>query len=129
MPQQFTVRLKNEPGALADLAEALGERGIDIRSIGAGGVGGQGLAVLTTNDDAAAREVLRKTRYTFFEGETLTVAVVDQPGSLARVTRRLADAGVNIGGVLVLNRHQGKAELAFTVDDGATARRVLAASQ
>jgi hypothetical protein len=128
MPQQFTVRLKNEPGALAALAEALAERGIDIRSVGAGGVGGQGLAVLTTNDDAAAREVLRKTRYTFFEGETLTVAVPDQPGSLARVTRRLAEAGVNIAGVLVLSRHQGKAELAFTVDNPLLARRVLAAS-
>jgi hypothetical protein len=129
MPQQFTVRLKNEPGALAALAEALSERGIDIRSIGAGGVGGQGLAVLITNDDTAAREVLRKHRYTFFEGEALTVAVVDQPGSLARVTRRLAEAGVNIGGVLVLSRHQGKAELCFTVDDAPTARRVLAAGQ
>jgi hypothetical protein len=129
MPQQFTVRLKNEPGALATLAEALGEGGIDIRSIGAGGVGGQGLAVLTTNNDAAAREVLRKSRYTFFEGEPLTVAVVDQPGSLARVTRRLAEAGINIGGVLVLNRHQGKAELALTVDDPSKARRVLAGAQ
>ena len=129
MAQQFTVRLKNEPGALAALAEALGERGIDIRSLGAGGVGGQGVAVLITNDDAAAREVLRKTRYTFFEGEALTVAVVDQPGSLARVTRRLAEAGINIGGVLILGRHQGKAELAFTVDDGPKARRVLAGSQ
>ena len=129
MAQQFTVRLKNEPSALAALAEVLGERGIDIRSIGAGGVGGHGVAVLTTNDDAAAREVLRQTRYTFFEGEALTVAVVDQPGSLARVTRRLAEAGINIGGVLILGRHQGKAELSFTVDDAPKARRVLAASQ
>jgi hypothetical protein len=127
MAQQFTVRLKNEPGALAALAEALGERGIDIRSVGAGGVGSQGLVVLTTNDDAAAREVLRQARYTFFEGEALTVAVVDQPGSLARVTRRLAEAGVNVAGLVVLHRHQGKVELAFTVDDAPTARRVLAA--
>ena len=128
MAQLFTVRLKNEPGALASLAEALGERGIDIRSVGAGGVGGQGMVVLTTNDDAAAREVLRRARYTFFEGEALTVALADQPGSLARLTRRLAEAGVNIGAVVVLGRHQGKAELSFAVDDVATARRVLAAS-
>jgi hypothetical protein len=127
--QQFTVRLKNEPGALARLAEALGERGIDIRSIGAGGVGTQGMVVLTTNDDAAAREALRQTRYTFFEAEALTVAVADQPGSLARLTRRLAEGGVNIAGIVMLRRHQGKAELSFSVDDSARARRVLAAFQ
>ncbi|HYY89835.1 MAG TPA: ACT domain-containing protein [Chloroflexota bacterium] len=129
MALQFTVRLKNEPGALASLAEALGARGIDIRHIGAGGVGSQGVVVLTTNDDAAARDVLRQAKYTFFEAEALTVAVTDEPGSLARVTRRLADAGVNIAGVLVLRRHQGKAELSFTVDDAGRARRVLAASE
>ena len=126
MALQFTVRLKNEPGALASLAEALGERGIDIRNIGAGGVGTHGVVVLITNDDGAARDVLRQARYTFSEAEALTVAVADEPGSLARVTRRLADAGVNIAGVLVLRRHQGKAELSFTVDDPTKARRVLA---
>jgi hypothetical protein len=31
--------------------------------------------------------------------------------------------------VLVLGRHQGKAELAFTVDDAPKARRALAAAQ
>ena len=29
--RQFSVRLKNEPGALATLAEALADRDIDIR--------------------------------------------------------------------------------------------------
>ena len=49
----------------------------------------------------------------------------DQPGSLARFMRRLADAGVNVIGVVTLGRHQGKAELAFTVDEVDKARRVL----
>ena len=125
MAQQFTVRLKNEPGALARLAETLAERGIDIRWLGAGASGRSGCAVLMTNNDSRAREVLRGARYTFLEGEALTVAVEDHPGSLARATRRLADAHVNIQGVLVLGRRQGKAELAFSVDDVARARRVL----
>jgi hypothetical protein len=125
MPQQFTVRLKNEPGALAGLAQALADHGIDIRTISAGGVGSFGCAVLTTSNDAAARDVLRRTKYTFLQGEALTIALEDQPGSLARFTRRLADAGVNVNGVLTLRRHQGKAELAFTVDEVDKARRVL----
>jgi hypothetical protein len=122
---QFTVRLKNQPGTLADLAQALADQGIDIRTIGAGGIGTSACVVLSTNNDAAARDVLRKARYTFVEGEVLTVAVEDVPGSLARLTRRLADAGVNIVGVLVLGRRQGKAELALTVDAVDKAKRVL----
>ena len=35
MPIVFTVRLKNEPGALAGLAAKLGEHGIDIRNVAA----------------------------------------------------------------------------------------------
>ena len=54
MAKLFTVRLKNEPGALARLAAKLGEQGIDIRSSAAGAVGTVGCAVLSTNNDTAA---------------------------------------------------------------------------
>ncbi|HEX8966992.1 MAG TPA: ACT domain-containing protein [Chloroflexota bacterium] len=128
MAIHFTVRLKNEPGALARVAALLGEHGIDIRTVGAGAVGSHGYAVLSTNNDAATRTVLRQARYTFIEGEALNVGVEDRPGALAAMTGRLAEAGVNITGVVLLARHQGKAELAITVDDVETAHRVLATS-
>jgi hypothetical protein len=104
----------------------LGEHGIDIRTIGGGAVGKIGFVVLSTNNDPAATEVLRKARYTFSEGEVLRIGVEDRPGSLARLTGRLAAAGVNITGVVVLGRHQGKAELGITVDEPEAARRALA---
>ena len=127
MPQQFTVRLKNEPGALAEMAQALADHGIDIRAVAAGGVGSFGCAVLSTSNDVAARGVLKRAKYSFVEGEVVNVAVEDQPGSLARLTRRLADAGINVESVLVLGRRQGKAELAVTVDDIDKARKLLGA--
>jgi len=127
MTQQFTVRLKMEPGALAEMAQALADHGIDIRAVAAGGVGSFGCAVLSTNNDVAARDVLKRAKYSFVEGEVVNVAVEDQPGSLARLTRRLADAGINVESVLVLGRRQGKAELAVTVDDIDKARKLLGA--
>jgi hypothetical protein len=122
----FTVRVKNEPGALAQLATRLGEHGIDIRTLAVGAVGSYGCAVLTTSNDRAARDVLRQARYQFIEGEPLTVGVEDRPGALAQLTGRLGEAGVNITGLVLIGRHQGKAELAITVDSVETARRVLA---
>jgi hypothetical protein len=128
MGKQFVVRLKNEPGALARLAAQLGEHGIDIRTIGVGAVGSSGCAVLSTNNDSATHDVLRQAHYNFVEGEALTVGLEDRPGALAKLSGRLAAAGVNITGLVLLGRHQGKAELAITVDEIEAARRVLSAS-
>ncbi len=125
MPMQFTVRIENQPGALARLAETLAENGVDIRSIGASVVGSAGYTVLMTNDDARAEQVLRAQNYEFQEGEAVTAFIEDRPGALAHTARQLADAGVNIHGVLLLGRHQGKAELSFSVDHVARARRAL----
>ena len=122
----FTVRLKNEPGSLALLAARFADDGIDIRSLALGAVGTYGCAVLSVSNDAEAREVLRHWRYQFVEGEAINVGVVDRPGALAQLTGGLAEAGVNILGLVVLGRYQGKAELAITVDSVEAARRVLA---
>jgi len=48
MANQFVVELKNEPGGLATLAEALAARGIDLRAIGGGGIGASGHIIMTT---------------------------------------------------------------------------------
>jgi hypothetical protein len=125
--QQFVVQLPNELGALARLLEALATRGLDLRSIGASSIGSQGAAVLVLNDAATARQILRAGKYIFIEGEALVTSAPDQPGAVAGIARRLADAGVNLQGLAILGWHQGKAELALSVDDPDMARRVLGA--
>jgi hypothetical protein len=63
--------------------------------------------------------------YTFVEAEALVTSAPDQPGGLARMTRRLADAGINIQRLAILGWQQGKAELALSVDNPQLAQRVL----
>lgn len=123
--QQFVVQLPDQPGALAQLLEALAARGLDLRSVGAGTVANRGTAVLVLNDAETARAVLLAGRYTFVEGEVLVTSAPDQPGAVAGLARRLADAGVNLQGLAILGWHQGKAELALSVDQPEVARRVL----
>ncbi|MGC8634700.1 MAG: hypothetical protein ACP5VP_08550 [Candidatus Limnocylindrales bacterium] len=125
MAQQFIVQLKNEPGALATLAEALAARGVDLRAIGGGGLGDAGHVIMTTADDDAARRVLDEGGYTYFEGESLLAEVNDEPGGMARIARRLADAGVNVYGHLFIGRWGDRAMFAFVVDDPDKARPVL----
>jgi hypothetical protein len=125
MANQFVVQLRNEPGSLAVLAETLAARGVDLRAIGGGGIGGSGHVIMTTADDATTRAILEEGRYTFVEGESILAEVDDRPGGMASISRALADAGVNVLGHLFLGRWGDRAMFAFVVDDPETARPIL----
>jgi hypothetical protein len=125
MANQFVVQLKNEPGAMATLAEALAARGVDLRAIGGGGIGDAGHVIMTTADDAATKQILDEGGYTYIEGESILAEVDDRPGGMARLSRELADAGVNIYGHLFLGRWGDRAMFAFVVDDPDKARPIL----
>jgi hypothetical protein len=125
MANQFVVQLKNEPGAMASLAEALAARGVDLRAIGGGGIGDSGHVIMTTADDATTKEILDEGGYTYIEGESILAEVDDRPGGMAAMSRQLADAGVNIYGHLFLGRWGDRAMFAFVVDDPDRARPIL----
>ncbi len=107
------------------LSEALAARVVDLRAIGGGGLGGAGHVIMTTADDDATRAILDEGNYTYFEGESILAEVDDRPGGMARISRELADAGVNIYGHLFLGRWGDRAMFAFVVDDPAVARPIL----
>lgn len=125
MAKHFIVQLENRPGALAHLAHALAARGINITHVASGGHGTFGFACLETSDFEATHEVLRGIGLDFVEGETLVVSLRDQPGTLAAVTARLAEAGINVQSMMTLSRCDGEVEIALVVDDAGRAREIL----
>ena len=125
MAKQFVVELKNEPGAMATLAESLAARGVDLRAIGGGSIGDSGHVIMTTADDDTAKAVLDEKGYNYIEGESILAEVDDRPGGMAAMSRQLADAGVNIYGHLFLGRWGDRAMFAFVVDDPDKARPIL----
>jgi len=125
MANQFVVQLKNQPGAMAVLAEELAARGVDLRAIGGGGIGNSGHVIMTTADDETTKQVLDDGGYVYVEGESILAEVDDRPGGMARIARALADAGVNIYGHLFLGRWGDRAMFAFVVDKPDVARPIL----
>jgi hypothetical protein len=125
MANQFVVQLKNEPGAMAILAEALAAKGVDLRAIGGGGLGDSGHVIMTTADDEATKQVLDEGGWNYMEGESILAEVDDKPGGMARIARALADAGVNIHGHLFLGRWGDRAMFAFVVDRPDLAKPIL----
>lgn len=125
MANQFVVQLTNEPGSMAILAEKLAARGVDLRAIGGGGIGDSGHVIMTTADDEATRAILIEGGYLYVEGESILAEVDDRPGGMARISRALADAGVNIYGHLFLGRWGDRAMFAFVVDRPEIAKPIL----
>lgn len=125
MPRQFVVEVVNRPGEMARLAEEMAAAGVDLRAIGGGGLGETGHFIMTTADDDRARRVLEAGGWRFVEGESILAEVDDRPGGMARISRALADAGVNVLGHLFIGRWGDRATFAFVVDDPEKARPIL----
>jgi hypothetical protein len=125
LARQFVIQIENKPGELAHLTRALAARGIDIRNIASVGAGPLASVFIATSDDDATREVLRGLGHPFIEGALIVADVTDQPGGFADAAEKLAAAGVNILGALVVGRRPGVIEVAFSVDNEAAAQAAL----
>jgi hypothetical protein len=121
----FIIQEENRPGALADLAEAIGERGINISGIAGSAWESGGAIALITNDDAGTRSVLDQRAATYRESELVAAAMEDRPGTLGAAARRLADRGINIEALIPTGMQGTRVTVAFAVDDVAAAREAL----
>jgi hypothetical protein len=97
MATDLTVYLDDRPGKVAAVGEALGAAGVNIEGGFALVVGGQGIMhVLVEDADAAVRAQRHANFEVRDEQEALVIELEDRPGALGEVTRRIADAGVNL---------------------------------
>ena len=122
----FLVDLENKPGAFARVSEAIAAKGINITAISGAACGDGGRVAIATDDESATRSVLGAAGITYSESEMIEVGLRNEPGSLAKVTRRLADSGVNIEAIMPTGMSGNDVMVAFVTDDAATARSLLA---
>ena len=118
----LTIALDNRPGALAEMGDALGRAGVSIEGGGAFVVNGNGVAHFLFEDGAAARNALEAAGISVLEEREVLVQRLNQaqPGQLGKITRRMAEANVNIEVLYSDHDHQ----LILVVDDLAKGRAV-----
>ena len=121
----FIVKLENRPGSLADLAEALGQQGINITGVTGIGWDGTGAVTLISSDEAGTRALLDQRASDYREAELVSAAIEDRPGTLGAAARRLADKGINIEAMVPTGMSGSRITVAFAVDDAAAAREAL----
>jgi hypothetical protein len=93
----FTIVVPHNKGSLANLAEEMSRENINIEGISALEHDGSVIFHLLTTDKAATTRAINKVGYKVTrEAEVIVERVEDRPGMLAKVTRRIADAGINL---------------------------------
>jgi hypothetical protein len=123
--KEFSVTLTNQPGQLAALAGRLADAGVHIESLAAIGSDTESLVRFMPDDAVAARRVLEETGVHFDERPVLDTFLPDEPGALAELTRKLANADVNIDSIYLLHSNAEGLHFAVTVDDPNLAREHL----
>ena len=93
----FTIVVPHSKGSLAKLAEELGRERINIEGLCAVEQNGSVIFHLLTTDKTATTRAIAKVGYKVTkETEVIVERIEDRSGMLGKVTRHLAEAGINL---------------------------------
>ncbi len=107
MAFDLVIELENVPGALAEVAGAISDAGVNIAAATCIGPGERAEVHVLVPHAEAARHLLAISHLAITrEREVVVVEVEDRPGVLADLTRKIARAGVNIDLVYVATRNR-----------------------
>ncbi|MGB2894544.1 MAG: hypothetical protein WBB65_00095 [Anaerolineales bacterium] len=97
MAKDLTIHLEDRPGALAEMGEALGKSVVNIDGICGVSCEGVGVLHILVEDADAARSAVEQAGFKVqSERDVLVVNIVDRPGELGDIARKLANAGINL---------------------------------
>ncbi len=107
MAMDLVIELDNEPGALARVAKAVSDAGVNIAAATCLGAGERAeLHILVPHATAAKHALALSQLAVTREREVAVVEVDDAPGVLADLAAKVAKAGVNIELVYVATRNR-----------------------
>jgi hypothetical protein len=107
MPVDLVIEIENTPGALAQVAAAISDAGVNIAAATCIGGGQQAeLHILVPHAEAARHALSISHLAVTRERQVVVVDVEDRPGVLADLTRKIAKAGVDLDLVYVATRNR-----------------------
>ncbi len=107
MAIDLVIDVANTPGALADVADAISDAGVNIAAATCVGPGDRAeLHILVPHGEAAKHALAISHVAVTGEREVVVVEVEDRPGVLADLTHKIARAGVNLDLIYVATRNR-----------------------
>src|ERR671928_1566777 len=105
MSYDLVVEIPNEPGALASVAKAISDAGVNLAAATCLGTADHvDLHILVPHAEAARHALAISHVGVSHEREVVVVDVEDRPGVLADLTRQVARAGIDLDLVYVATR-------------------------
>ena len=92
---QLMIQVPNTPGSLAQICSELAKKAVNINAILASQDEKEGIRIVAVSH-ATAKKVLDELKIPYREEDGIAVRLSDRPGALGKVTRKLADKGINI---------------------------------
>jgi hypothetical protein len=93
---QLAVFLANRPGALARVCDALAKAEINIHALAISDTIDHSVIRMVVSDPTKALMLLGEAGVLALESDVLKIETENQPGVLAKIAERLAEANVNI---------------------------------
>lgn len=107
MAFDLVIDIENSPGALAEVATAISDAGVNIAAATCVGTGERAeMHILVKHAEAARHSLAISHLGVSREREVVVVDVEDRPGVLADLTRKIAKAGVDLDLVYVATRNR-----------------------
>ena len=119
--KEFKVYSDNKRGELARVAEALAQSSVNIEAIASENSHPEAFLRIVTNDVNTTKRALARAGYKYDEKNIIVLDLIDRPGELAKLAKRMTRAGVNIESIYLLE----KARVAMAVDDLEKAMKVI----
>jgi hypothetical protein len=123
--KDLTVILKNKPGTLADMGEALGRNGINMEGLCAFPQKGEGVVHILVEDETTTQWALEDAGFEVRAIRDVLVIdianVVGTPGTGGKMARKIGNAGVNIDLIYLAENNR----IVLGVDNLEKARKTL----
>jgi hypothetical protein len=113
-------------GLLADIMALLAENGLGVEDIDGQLVGGSAVISFSVEPYQECFDLLVDAGYRVVASEHLLVRLPDRPGALAKLSRMLTDARLDIRSIHIVNKGEDSSIVALETIDHRKARKLLA---
>ena len=121
----LTIIEESRPGLLAEITTLLQSREVNVLDINGETAGNQAVITLRAEPYRRCHRALADSGFKVFTAEHLLVRIKDQPGALADLSRRLANAQVDIRSIHFINKEDDECIVAVETMDPFRAGQVL----
>jgi len=121
----LTIVQEDHPGLLAEVTTLLEREGIGVEDFTGTSLGATAVLTLTVKPYLRAFQLLSNAGYKVVASEHLLVRLERHPGALAELSRKLAEAGIDVRGMHIVTKDRKAGIVALETIDHERAREVL----